>query len=105
IETPMFFRKIKKCHIEDPTPNKLFNYILQAFETEMAVDMLRNLLDYLKNKKTKPVLYTYDSILFDAHKEDEIFTIKGIKRMMEGKKFPVKVYVGNSYTEMKKIEV
>ena len=105
IETPMFNRKIKKCHIEDPSPNKLFNYILQAYETEMAVNTLQSLLEYAKSKKTKPILYTYDSILFDAHKEDKISTLQDIKKIMEGDKFPVKVYVGKNYGDMKQISL
>ena len=104
IYTPLFDRKIKHCHIEDPSPNKLFNYILQAYETEVAVDTLKNILDYLNCKKTKPVLYTYDSILFDAHKEDGMNTIRDLKKIMEGTKFKVKIYVGKSYADMKKIE-
>ena len=105
IETPKYGRKIKHCHIQDPTPNKLFNYILQAFETEMAVDVLGELMSYLNNKQTKPVLYTYDSILFDAHKSDKMPVIKKIKSIMERDKFPVKVYVGNNYGDMKSIDI
>lgn len=103
IETPLFKRKIRKCHIDDPTPNKLFNYILQAYETEMAVNTLQSLLEYTRNKKTKPILYTYDSILFDAHKEDKVECLKAIKKIMECDKFPVKVYVGKNYGDMKQI--
>ena len=105
IETPRYFRKIKPCHIQDPTPNKLFNYILQAFETEMAVDVLSRLQTFLDGKKTQPVLYTYDSILFDAHKSDGRETLRQIKAMMEGDKFPVKVYVGKSYSGLRKIDI
>lgn len=103
IETPKYKRKIKECHIPDANPSKLFNYILQAFETEMAVDVLGDLLGDLKTKKTKPILYTYDSILFDAHKEDKMDTIKRLKSIMERNKFPVKVYIGKNYKEMKQI--
>lgn len=105
IETPKYGRRIKHCHIQDPTPNKLFNYILQAFETEMAVDVLGELTDYLSNKLTKPVLYTYDSILFDAHKDDKMAVIKKIKSIMERDKFPVKVYVGKNYDDMKQVNI
>lgn len=105
IETPKYKRKIKPCHIGDANPNKLFNYILQAFETEMAVDTLGDLLDYLEPKKSKPVLYTYDSILFDMHKDDKLDTIKRLKTIMEKDKFPVKVYVGKNYKEMKHISL
>lgn len=101
IETPKYKRKIKPCHIGEANPSKLFNYILQAFETEMAVDVLGDLLGALKNKKTQPILYTYDSILFDAHKEDRLDTIKRLKSIMEQNKFPVKVYIGKNYKDMK----
>lgn len=103
IETPKYGRKIKGCHIQDANPNKLFNYILQAFETEMAVDVLGELMSYLSDKQTKPVLYTYDSILFDAHKSDKMPVIKRIKDIMERDKFPVKVYAGKNYGDMKQI--
>lgn len=103
IETPKYRRKIKPCHIGEANPSKLFNYILQAFETEMAVDVLNELLTLLKGKKTLPVLYTYDSILFDAHKEDGMNTIKSIKAIMEHDKFPVKVSAGKSYKEMRNV--
>ena len=105
IETPKYKRKIKACHIPDANPSKLFNYILQAFETEMAVDVLGDLLGDLNGKKTVPILYTYDSILFDAHKDDKMDTIKRLKRIMERDKFPVKVYVGKNYKEMKHIDL
>jgi hypothetical protein len=105
IETPIYFRKISACHITDPTPNKMFNYILQAFETEMAVGTLNEIQSYLQGKKSVPILYTYDSVLFDMHKSDGMDTIQKIKKIMEGSKFPVKVYVGKSYADMYKIDV
>lgn len=105
IETPKYKRKIKPCHIPDANPSKLFNYILQAFETEMAVGVLNELLNYLEHKKSKPVLYTYDSILFDMHKSDKIDTIKRLKSIMERDKFPVKVYIGKNYKDMRHIEL
>lgn len=105
IETPKYKRKIKPCHTGEANPNKLFNYILQAFETEMAVDTLGEILSHLEAKKSKPVLYTYDSILFDMHKEDKIETIKKLKNIMEKDKFPVKVYAGKNYKDMKHISL
>lgn len=105
VETPIYDRKIKLCHIDNPTPNKLFNYILQAYETEVAVQALGRIIDYLKNKQTQPILYTYDSILFDIHKDDGMKTIKKIMKIMVDDKFPVKVYIGKNYANMSKIEI
>ena len=105
IETPIYYRRIKPCHIEDPSPNKLFNYILQAFETEISVMTLGRVLDFLADKHTKPILYTYDSILYDVHKSDGIQTIRKLKDIMVGGKFPVKIYTGGNYDEMVQITV
>ena len=105
VETPIYFRKIKTCHIDDPTPNKLFNYILQAYETEVAVQTLGRILEFLNGKKTQPVLYTYDSLLYDFHREDGKDTLRRIRDIMVDGKFPIKAYAGKSYDEMVQITV
>jgi hypothetical protein len=105
VETPVYFRKIKPCNIENPSPNTLFNYILQAYETEVAVLTLGRVLDHLKGKLTQPILYTYDSLLFDAHRQDGRETIKQIRDIMVDKTFPVKIFVGKDYHDMRKIEL
>ena len=69
------------------------------------MDVLGDILNELSDKKTQPILYTYDSILFDAHKADKMDTIKKLKNIMERGKFPVKVYVGNNYKDMKQISI
>jgi hypothetical protein len=84
---------------ENITPNKLFNYIIQSFETSTNVKLLEPVLDYLKDKKTKLVLYTYDAFLFDYNKEDgEIFTT--IKKMLQ---YPVNIKTGHNYHSLKSI--
>ena len=104
VETPVFHRKIKNCHIELPSANKLFNYILQAYETEVAVQTLGRILAYLNAKKTVPILYTYDSLLYDVHKSDGKEVLRDIKNIMVDNMFPVKVYVGKNYDDMVEIK-
>lgn len=99
--TPFFGRKITKKHILNPNPNKLFNYILQASEGEIAIPLLGKVNRYLNNKRTKAVLYTYDSVLYDFHKGDGIETINGIVDIMsDNGKFPTKKYIGKSYQDL-----
>ena len=105
VETPVFKRQITKNHIFDPNPNKLFNYILQASETEFGIHSLASVNEYLKDKKTKAVLYTYDSILFDVHKDDKKQTLFHIKTLMENGKFPTKCYIGKNYNDMTLINI
>jgi hypothetical protein len=102
--TPMFKRKITDKHLHDPNPAKLFNYILQATESEVAISALRWINNYLIGKKTKAVLYTYDSILFDFYKPDGHEVVGNIMElMMVAKKFPIKVYMGLSYNSVSQI--
>jgi len=106
VETPIFKRQITKNHINNPSPNKLFNYILQASETEFGIQSLAQVNQYLKGKTTKAVLYTYDSILFDVHKQDKRDTLLHIKSLMENnKQFPVKCFIGTNYDNMTKINL
>ena len=79
--------------------NKLFNYILQSVETERNILILDKLSRLDMGQKTIPILYTYDSILFDGH-EDDIEYIKEVKRIMEKDGFPTEVESGNNYGNM-----
>ena len=104
ILTPLFKRRITKEHIKDANPNKLFNYILQATETEVAIPAINEVNKYLRDKKTKAVLYTYDSILFDFHKDDGGKILNDVITIMKmNDSFPVKVYMGDSYAKMNQI--
>jgi hypothetical protein len=59
---------------------------------------------YLKDKKTKAVLYTYDSLLFDFHKGDGKEVLDKIMEIMKmGNRFPIKVYMGKSYDSVVQI--
>ena len=47
---------------------------------------------YLKDKKTKLVLYTYDALLFDFHKEDGKGTLEKLQEILESDgKYPTKL--------------
>lgn len=103
VETPIFKRQISPVHLKNATPNKLFNYILQASETEYSMQSLVEITKYLDDKQTKAVLYTYDSILFDLHKNDGKELIVNIKELMEHTGFPTKSYIGKNYHDMQVI--
>lgn len=77
--------------LKDMNPHKLMNYIMQSLETARNILILKEVLRYLKDKKTKLVLYTYDALLFDFDKEDGKETLEKIKEILEsGKNYPVK---------------
>jgi len=105
VETPIYKRRITTDNIYEPNPNKLFNYILQASETEFGMVAIENVNEYLKNKKTKAILYTYDSLLFDIHKDDGKDTVIDLKNIMAQRGFPVKCYIGYDYDNMQRVNI
>ena len=77
--------------LKDMNPQKLMNYIMQSLETSRNINILKEVLRYLKDKKTKVVLYTYDAFLFDFSKEDKKSTLEDLKRILESNgNYPVK---------------
>jgi hypothetical protein len=77
--------------LKDMNPQKLMNYIMQSLETSRNILILKEVLRYLQNKKTKLVLYTYDALLFDFHKEDGKETLEKLQEILEsGGKYPIK---------------
>jgi hypothetical protein len=78
--------------LKDMNPQKLMNYVMQSLETSRNILILKEVLRYLKDKKTKLVLYTYDALLFDFHKEDGKGTLEKLQEILEeGAKYPIKV--------------
>jgi len=84
----------------DLSQTKLFNYIIQSKETSTNVKILERLLDYLKDKKTKIVLYTYDAFLLDYSEEDGNNILKDIINIIQ---YPVTIKQGKSYHGLEKI--
>ena len=63
-------------------------------------------MDYLKDKKTKLVLYTYDAALYDFHKNDGLQTLNHIRQVMScNGMFPMKTYFGNSYHDVHLVSI
>jgi hypothetical protein len=80
------------------TAQKLFNYIIQSYETFNNVIIIQGILELLKTHKTKLILYTYDAFLFDFNKEDGYELITKIQQII---KYPVKTKFGKNYNELK----
>jgi hypothetical protein len=78
-------------------PKKLLNYIIQSLETSRNIVILKDVLKYLRDKKTKIALYTYDSVLFDFDKTDGKKTLHELEDILsERGKFPVKFKFADS---------
>jgi hypothetical protein len=84
--------------IKDINPQKLFNYLLQNLETSTNVCIIWEVIKLLKNKTTKIVLYTYDSILLDYSNEDNI--LDEIKEVFKKYNLKIKLTKGDNYDKM-----
>jgi len=105
IETPIFRRKIVKKFYKKMNPNKLFNYLIQSYETEYNVMIMKKINDYLEmnEKKTKLMLYTYDSFLFDFCRSDGKETMNDLIQITSFE-IPVKTKVGKNYDLLKEVK-
>lgn len=96
-----FYEKLFR-DIQYPTPNKVFNYVLQSLETEYNVRKIKSLLPHLQNKKSVFMMYLYDAFIFDIH-PDESDLIDVLQSAFETDNMSVKIYAGDDFGHIKKI--
>lgn len=99
VKTVIARRKLLKENYKNMTPQKLFNYYIQAFETEYNFTMLSRLYKVLEDKKSKIILYVYDSILIDFAIEDGKDTLQSIREIVSSD-FPIKIKRGTTYSSL-----
>lgn len=104
LTTPLFGREISHTKIEGASEQKVFNYLLQALETEVNYMKIPNVLDYLSDKKSKMVLYTYDAFLIDTHPSERDSVLNHLPTVMERGGFPVKIEEGTNYNDLSVIQ-
>ena len=98
LQTLLFNRKVKFPKNIDKT--KLFNYMLQNFETEFCSVLIDKLLALLKDKQSKLILYVYDSFLFDIHITEANTLLPQIKNTF--KSIPHTIKYGRNYWDLTK---
>jgi hypothetical protein len=96
-----FYEKLFR-DIQDATPNKVFNYVLQSLETEYNVRKIKTILPHLKDKKSVFMMYLYDAFIFDIH-PDEVDLIDVLHRAFETDNMSVKIYAGDTFGAIKQI--
>jgi len=96
IECPISSFKLEKNKLDNMNPQKLFNYVLQNMETSQNVLALWDIFSILKGKKTRLVLYTYDSFLFDFA-EEEASVIDKVREVFKKYDLNIKESEGYDY--------
>ena len=100
IECKISKYRFKKDELKDMNAQKLFNYVLQNLESSLNVVMMYDMLKILENKKTKLVLYCYDSMLYDIC-EEELEVMKEIEDIFSKNKLYISRKKGYNYGDMK----
>ncbi len=98
IESPISRRRLMLHNYQDINMYVLFNYFIQMYETEHNVLILSKLFGQL-DPEILPILYTYDSILFDLpqHKYE---TLKHTLKENIPNIFPYKLKSGHNYASL-----
>ena len=96
IECPISKHRFEKDKLENMKPQKLLNYLLQNLETSVNIRIMWDMFKLLKGKKTKLILYTYDSFLFDVCKEEKEVLMQ-IKQLFKNWKLNIKISYGDTY--------
>ena len=96
IECEISGYRYEKENLQNMNPQKLFNYILQNLETSMNVRILWDMCSILRKCKTKLVLYTYDSFLFDLDDNEEGI-LEEIREVFKKYKLNIKEIEGYDY--------
>jgi hypothetical protein len=96
ITVPISGYKIEKDNVGEMNPQKLFNYLLQGYETAQNILILWDMMRILIGKNTKLVLYTYDSFLLDVDKE-ETEIVEEIRQIFKKYKLNTKEKTGYDY--------
>jgi hypothetical protein len=93
----------RKIVVTEPSINKVFNYYVQSLESEVTYGMLHKLIPMANAEGLKPILYTYDSILFDIQKDEINKLMDIINSVIDSKKYPFSISAGDNYNNLKEI--
>ena len=103
VSTDIYSRKLTQNNHQDMNRNKLFNYLIQAYETERNIKTIIELQKYLYDKHSTLVLYGYDSFTIDFSKKDGVDLLKQVKKILEQKRYSTKIKAGINLGEMNSI--
>ena len=96
IECDISNYRFKKDSLENMNPQKLFNYVLQNYETSQNILIIWDILSILRGKKSKLVLYTYDSFLIDLSAEEQGL-VKDLQKVFKNYKLNTTIKHGSNY--------
>jgi hypothetical protein len=101
--TPIYERPMTQKNLgENIKKDTIFNWLLQAYETEYSMSRVKEVLK-LKGYKSKIILYVYDSIVIDFHLDDGVEYLRAVHRILSKGSMKLHVKVGTNYHSMMNI--
>jgi len=94
------YKQIPLKWMVDITPQKIFNYQLQALELEKNIDILSSFIPTINQKNLYILLYTYDSYLLWIDRSTNEDVIMKSKTYLENGKFPIKIKKGKTLDDL-----
>lgn len=83
------------------TITQMLPYVLQNYETERNITVLSKIHPLLNRKKSKLVLYCYDSFLFDYSTSDGAQLLEDITAILEDGGYNTSIKYGKNYNDLK----
>jgi len=77
-------------------------HLMQCLETERNALILQDIHKHLKGKRSRIILYQYDSFLFEIHSREGTHLIGEIKDILEKDGYQTTISFGYNYHEMNK---
>lgn len=96
INSIIYNRPMTYKNLGDMSKYKLFNYLLQCYETERNIQVILKINEYLYRNKTFLSLYNYDGFLFDV----KTVNVEKLIEILEQDGFPVTIKEGPNFGEM-----
>ena len=82
---------------DNPPPAKVLNYVIQAFETERNIQILKQ-LKYNYKGLGKLIMYNYDAFVFDVPNYEITYLYEQIyEKIIDSKEFPATIVTGKNY--------
>lgn len=97
--TPLYNVPISKEKFgeDNPPPAKVLNYVIQAFETERNIQILKELKSNYKGLG-KLIMYNYDAFVFDVPNYEITYLYERIyEKIIDSKEFPATIVTGENY--------
>jgi hypothetical protein len=98
VKTPHYGVQITKEKFgEDNPPAKVLNYVIQAYETERNIQILKKIKEKYKGLG-KLIMYNYDAFVFDVPNYEITYLYEQIyEKIIDSKEFPATIVTGENY--------